>query len=145
MVLAAAFLLLFAGLGLAIAGQIPFKKDRVIGARFGRSAGVVLAFAFPLAVILFLLWQRYPAWEAQTPLLQAQLIAFGTLFVVGVGVLIWGYIASAPKLVRTPAKPTVPEPDDVDLNDVVSDDADATPPPAKKQPRRSEGTPFDFE
>lgn len=147
MVFAAGLALLFLGLGLVVPGRLPIGATRGISARIARSAGAVLILALPIAITLHALWGRF-RWEN---LAQAQWTAFALTLITSIGLLIWGYVRSAPKPIAAPKKPAAFEEvkDDAPPPQETSDPMDdfaAPPPPAshsKKKPSQG-GSPFNF-
>jgi hypothetical protein len=149
MVFAAGLLLLFLGLGLVVPGRIPLGATRGVSARIARSAGAVLILALPMAIGMHALWGRF-RWEN---LAQAQWAAFALSLLSGVGLLIWGFIRSAPRPIAAPKKPKEAVAfeevtDDAPAEESKSDPMDnfaAPPPPAHSKKKPGAGaSPFNF-
>ena len=150
MVFAAGLLLLFLGLGLVVPGRIPLGATRGVSARIARSAGAVLILALPMAIGMHALWGRF-RWEN---LAQAQWAAFALSLLSGVGLLIWGFIRSAPRPIAAPKKPkeavafeevTDDAPAEESKSDPMDNFAAPPPPPAHSKKKPGAGaSPFNF-
>ncbi len=144
MVFAAGLLVLFVGLGLLVPGEIPVGKDKKITPRAARGAGAVLVFFLPTAIVMDFLWRRNN-WERESPLQTAQWVAFGLLFTISLGILLWSLFganksapyrpASKPNLAfeEVPDEPATPANENFSAAEVELPRTEPPRPPARKK------------